>query len=57
MLCCLKAATSANSLLTRGVVIQQEGIDEVLIDVLAGPRISISIHIMHVFAECCHAAH
>ncbi len=52
---CLKAATSANSLLTRSIVIQQEGIDEVLIDVLTGPR--ISIHTLHVFAECCHTAH
>lgn len=52
---CLKAATSASSLLTGGVVIQQEGIDEVLVDVLTVPQ--ISMHLMHVFAECCHTAH
>lgn len=55
LLFCLKAATSASSLLTGGVVIQQEGIDEVLVDVLTVPQ--ISMHLMHVFAECCHTAH
>lgn len=34
---------------------QQEGINEVLIDVMAVNR--ISIHKTHVFAEVCHTAH
>lgn len=34
---------------------QQEGIDEVLIDVMTVHR--ISIHKTHVLAECCHTAH
>lgn len=42
-------------LLTRGVVMQQEGINEVLVDIMT--VLWISIHKTHVMAEFCYTAH